>query len=81
MPNRAFEQPFGELLLHEAAMFNRTWLGEKTCGPPEALEDGSIELMYPRNPEDPATSSHKGVLDGGQGCPLSTHLGTKRHPL
>ena len=27
------------------------------------------------------TSSHKGVLDGGSECPLSTHLGTKHHPF
>ena len=26
-------------------------------------------------------SSHKGVLNGGLGCPLSTHLGTKHHPF
>ena len=27
------------------------------------------------------SSSHKRVLNGGYGCPLSTHLGTKHHPF
>ena len=31
--------------------------------------------------EDQRTSSHKGVLDGGEWCPLSTHLGTNHYPF